>query len=361
MSGTASGTASEPEAETETEAESESESETVTGAGIATVRATVAAAESVPAAPLAPLPRGERTQFVLMGMDTTPHWERRGFEDLYRYINLRPRAAGQAAASFTLFIGSGGLQLDETRTRLSEAERVFQGIPPRHNPVFDYAESLEQIRGKAENIRRLDALGVEIGSHTVRHENGEGWSRAQWAHELTDHARILQLAGLPQPMGFRAPFLGRNANLYAELAAHGYRYDASETQNARRWPVRRADTQLWQFGIPSVTIPGREGPVLFFDLNMENRLRRAAAEAGVRGEGEVLAWIERAYFDIALAEFSRRYRGARAPFLISGHGGFRDAITRLMRRVCTMEHVRCATFREATEDMQAHPEMEGAE
>ncbi|GAB4110122.1 MAG: hypothetical protein OHK0013_45970 [Sandaracinaceae bacterium] len=307
-----------------------------------------------------PLPRDERTQFVLMGMDTTPHWERRGFEDLYRYINLR-RRPGQEPYSYTLFIGSGGLQLDEARRDLTDAERVFQGIPPRHSPVFDYAESLAQIRGKAENIRRLHALGVEIGSHTVRHLDGSAWSRAEWDRELDDHARILALAGLPQPAGFRAPFLGRNEAMYASLAAHGYVYDASETQNARRWPSRRPGTRLWQFGIPSVSIPGRDRPVLFFDLNMEQRLRRAARAEGVEGEAETVAWIEDAYFEIAMAEFQRRYRGSRAPFLVSGHGGFRDAISRFMRRVCRMEQVRCATFSEAVAYLEAHPEMEGAE
>jgi hypothetical protein len=295
-----------------------------------------------------------------MGMDTTPHWERRGFEDLHRYINLRTRP-GQEPNSFTLFIGSGGLQFDENRRNLGELERVFQGIPPRHSPVFDYAEDMTQIRGKAENIRRLHALGVEIGSHTVRHLDGSAWSRDEWEHELADHARILDLADLPQPAGFRAPFLGRNEHMYAVLAAHGYAYDASETQNSRTWPRRRPGTRLWQFGIPSVPLPGRDRPVLFFDLNMEERLRRAALEAGVEGDAEVAARMEQAFFEIGMAEFQRRYRGSRAPFLISGHGGFREAITRLMRRVCRLEHVRCATFSEAVAYMEAHPEMEGAD
>jgi hypothetical protein len=58
--------------------------------------------------------------------------------------------------------------------------------------------------------------------------------------------------------------------------------------------------------------------------------------------------------------FYQRYQGSRAPLLVSGHGGFRAPITRFMRRVCRMDHVRCATFREATDYMDAHPEMEGA-
>lgn len=310
------------------------------------------------------LPRSERTQFVLMGMDTTPHWERRGFEDLYRYINL-PTPEGQRPSSYTLFIGSGGMQFDERRRDLSEAERPFLGVLPRHNPVFEYANSLAQIRGKVENIRRLDALGVEIGSHTVRHERGSAWSRAEWEHEIADHERILDLVQLPRPVGFRAPFLATNEDMYAVLAAHGYRYDCSRTANSRVWPMRHAGAvaaghSLWLFGVPSVTIPGRERPALLYDLNLEERLRRAAIETGIEGEEAIVRWMDDAFYRAIDVEFRRRYRGGRAPLLISGHGGFRDPTARFMRRVCGMEHVRCATFREAVAYMDAHPGLEGA-
>ncbi|MBX7195228.1 MAG: polysaccharide deacetylase family protein [Sandaracinaceae bacterium] len=308
---------------------------------------------------VAPLPPAERTQFILMGMDTTPHWQRRGFEDLYHYLNTRT-AEGERPASYTLFIGSGGMQFDETRRDLSEAERVFQGVPPRHNPVFDYAESMEQIQGKIENIRRLHELGVEIGSHTVRHERGGEWTAEEWEHEIADHERILDLVHLPRPDGFRAPFLATNEHLYTSLVAHHYRYDCSRTANSRLWPMRYPGTQLWQFGIPSVMIPGRDRPALLYDLNMEERLRRAAVAEGVTGEAEIIEWMDRAFYRAIESEFRRRYRRGRAPFLISGHGGFRDAITRFMRHVCHMDHVRCATFREAVDYMEAHPEMEGA-
>jgi peptidoglycan/xylan/chitin deacetylase (PgdA/CDA1 family) len=312
-----------------------------------------------PAQARTPIPRGERTQYILMGMDTTPHWQRRGFEDLFHYLNTRT-AEGEAPVSYTLFIGSGGMQFDERRRGLSEAERVFQGVPPRHNPVFDYAESMEQIRGKIENIRRLHELGVEIGSHTVRHERGGEWTAAEWEHEIADHERILDLARLPHPVGFRAPFLATNEHMFTALVNHHYRYDSSRTANSRVWPIRYPGTDLWQFGVPSVMIPGRDRPALLYDLNMESRLRRAAVASGASTEAEIVAWMDDAFYRAIDSEFRRRYRRARAPFLISGHGGFRDPITRFMRHVCHMEHVRCATFREVVEFMDAHPEMEGA-
>ncbi len=321
------------------------------------------AVSSDPSAPSAPPAPNERVQFVLFGMDTTPHWQRRGFEDLYRAVSAL-HAEGAGPSSYTLFIGTGGFQFDETRRDLSDAERIFQGVLPRHNPVFRYAESLEQIRGKAENVRRLHALGVEIGSHTVRHARGGGWTREAWEHELADHERILDLVSLPRPLGFRAPFLETNEAMYAVLAAHGYRYDASRAQNGSRWPTRHPASRdrehpLWLFGVPSLRIPGRSRPVLLYDLNLDTLLRQAARRAGVEGEEAIVRFENDLFYEAVSAEFERRYAGARAPLLISGHGGFREPTIRFMRRACRLPSVRCTTFREAVEYMDAHPELEG--
>jgi hypothetical protein len=309
--------------------------------------------------PRAPIPRAERPQFVLLGMDTTPHGHRHAFEDLFELLNAR-RAPATPPITFTLFIGTASFQLDPDRRRITAEERAFVAVPPRPSPVFDYAASLDEIEETAENVRRLAVLGVEIGSHTVRHARGGGWTRERWEMEMTDHARILALVGLPAPVGFRAPFLDTNDAMYESLDAHGFGYDCSETHSARFWPIRHPGTDVWQFGVPSVEIPGRDRPVLFYDLNLDARLRRAAADAGVHGDDAVQAWMDETFFQIALDELETRYRGSRAPFLVSGHGGFRVPITRLMRRVCGMPDVRCTTFREAAEYMRAHPEMEGA-
>ena len=330
-------------------------------------RAHAASSHDRPRLPLGPLgtirprtiSRSERIQFVLMGMDTTPHWEQRGFENLFERINVR-RPEGAPSNSYTLFIGTGGFQFDETSRRLTAEEERYRGVLPRHNPVFDYAESLEEIHGKAENVRRLDRLGVEIGSHTVRHEHGEEWDRERWDFEFADHQRILTLNGLPQPVGFRAPFLGRNEAMYQTLSARHFAYDASEPSNSHRWPHRYPGTNVWMFGIPSVPFEGRDRPVLFFDLNMEARLRAAAVASGVEGEEAIVAWMNERYYRMGYNAFRQRYRTSRAPFLISGHGGFREPITLLMRHICRMPNVRCSTFREAAEYMSAHPDMEDA-
>ena len=316
--------------------------------------------DTTAATPRTPPPRGERTQFVLFSIDTTPSYQRpRGrevYESLYRALN-RGRDPTAPPNSYTLFIASGGLQFAPDRENLTEEEQPYRGVEPRLAPVYRYAERLDRIRDKAANIRELAELGVEIASHGVRHTHGGGWSRDEWRFELGDHRRILALAGIPQPAGFRAPFLEGNSELYPVLQELGMTYDSSQV-GGRCWPTRHPGTRIWVFGVPSVALPdGRQA--LWFDDNLETLLRPAAAADGVSGEADIRAWMEDAFFAAGVAEFTRRYEGSRAPFLVSGHGGFRKATIRLLNRVCDLPDVRCAAFREAAAYLDAHPELEG--
>jgi hypothetical protein len=145
--------------------------------------------------------------------------------------------------------------------------------------------------------------------------------------------------------------------MYRALEAAGARYDSSQVAE-RTWPRRHPGTRIWVFPLPTVAIPGH-GRVLFFDDNVRAVLHSAASEAGVTGEQPVREWVEAAFLDAGLREFRSRYDGERAPFLISGHGDFLDPMLRLMRGICPLPGVRCATFREAAAYMDEHPELEG--
>lgn len=271
------------------------------------------------------------------------------------------REEGEAPRSFTLFIGTGGMTFDPARRHLAPEDEPFRGVLPPNAYVFHYAQTRHEIDVTVENIRRLVERGVEIGSHTVRHAHGRAFSRERWDFELEDHARILRLLGLAQPVGFRAPFLETNEDLYDSLAAHGYRYDCSSSANGRRWPMRHGGDGVWVFPVPTVHIPGRERPVLLYDLNLDARLHAEAVAEGIQGESAIHAWMDETFERITLDEFMSHYRGSRVPFLVSGHGGFQAPIGRFMRHVCGMPDVRCTTFAEATDFMDAHPEMAGAD
>lgn len=304
----------------------------------------------------------ERTQFVLLSFDTTPDGrrplERTPFHALFRAINTRS-APSAPPNTFTMFILSGGMQLDPGRRRIAAIERPFLGVPPRPRPVVRYGRSLEYVRRKAANIRELSRAGVEMGSHAVRHDRGRRWSLAQWRHEIRDHNRILDLFDIPHPAGFRAPFLEWNEPLYTALSEANMRYDSSRIGGAA-WPRRHERTGIWLFPVPRANIRGREGEVLFFDDAMIEILEAMGRERGLAGAA-LRRWRDDMYVETGVNAFYRRYRGNRAPFVISGHATHMwMAFIRLMRRICYLPDVRCGTFSEAVRYLEAHPELEGA-
>ena len=355
----ASGRASQSEAESAGESESESAGESA-GEGEGESEGESAGEGESEGESESESEFAHRPQFVLVGFDTTPLSPARGTEEMLANVNAG-RVAGEPQRAFTLFIGTGGMTFDPERRRLPPEDEPFRGVLPRNAYVFHYARTRHDIDVTVENIRRLAERGVEIGAHTVRHLHGRDFTRERWDFELEDHARILGVLGLAAPTGFRAPFRETSDALYDSLAAHGYTYDCSATQNARRWPTRHGEHGVWVFGVPTVHIPGREGPVLLYDLNLDARLRAAALAAGVHGEQPVQAWMDETFERVVTAELMSRYRGSRAPFLVSGHGGFQRPIARFMRHVCGLPEVRCTTFREATAYMDAHPELAGAD
>jgi len=88
-----------------------------------------------------------------------------------------------------------------------------------------------------ERIRLTQAAidkGFELGNHTMRHKNGGNWSLQQWTEELGEFdaltARLfVDRSGRPyKPVGFRAPYLAVNDNMYRALKALGYIYDVSQ-------------------------------------------------------------------------------------------------------------------------------------
>ncbi|MCB9660869.1 MAG: polysaccharide deacetylase family protein [Polyangiales bacterium] len=299
-----------------------------------------------------------RTQFVLLGFDATPPeqrpLDRTGFHYIYEALN-RARPAGGRPNAFTLFISTGNFQFAPGQRNLRPDERPFEGLLPRNQPVIRYARNLAYIRARAANVRETARLGVEIGSHAVRHAHGLRWSEADWETELADHERISDLLGFPRPVGFRAPFLEYNDGMYAALARRGTRYDASRP-GGRAWPTRHP-SGIWLFNIPTVPVPGG-GRALFFDDNLRTVFGSLARARGLQGRAAE-DYMHGVYADAAMAEFNVRYHGERAPFLVSGHGNFRTGILRFMRRVCELPDVRCATFSEAVEYLDAHPELAG--
>ena len=283
--------------------------------------------------------------FVLVSFDATPRGDVPAEEYHFMQFLKRLRAAAPEGhvgpePSFTLFFNTGLLQLP--RTWSPGPESPWQGDErwrawlkhPEQPPsrVIGHAPNPDAILTSVETLFRIQDEGVELASHGVQHQNGKGWSRAQWEAEFREHARILALHDLPTPAGFRAPFLKTSLPGQAQLkdamfqvmVDYGMRYDSSKVGPiAPRWPSRIEGTNIWEVEIPMYE--GAKRPTLLF------------------GPSAMGKW---GLFYLLRDEFERRYHGSRAPLIYGGHGEFVDTVERFLISVCYQPDVRCVTYSE---------------
>jgi peptidoglycan/xylan/chitin deacetylase (PgdA/CDA1 family) len=268
-------------------------------------------------------------------MDATPQLGKGKAPSFFESFLDAVKTSGDAR--FTLFINTGFLQLpskwvppkgSKWDNKPETYQKYLAPADMGRNKAIPYAADPDEIEGRVKTILALHAKGVEMGSHTVRHDHGGQWTVEQWRAEFKDHQRILDMFGLPTPVGFRAPFLETNDAMYQVMGEYRMKYDTSRPGSGVKQPEKRPGTDMWQVGVPSVKVKGRIA--LLFDLNLRDNLKMSNDE----------------FYDMAKKEFDARYHGTRAPLLLSGHGNYSQPIKRFMKEVCGKPEVRCGTFAE---------------
>lgn len=226
------------------------------------------------------------------------------------------------------------------------------------------------IRTEVEDLRRAFTAGNEIGTHFNGHFCGptgvDRWTAGQWASELAQfrgflddwqqNTGITDVAPLPftsaEVVGGRTPCLdGRTTPLFTAERQAGFRYDASRT-GLLQWPTKVQG--LWEFPLPSITLAGTHRTVLAMDYNFYYSQSGAApAPANSRDalRRQVLASYRNA-FDAVSA-------GNRAPLILGNHfnqwngGIYTDALTDFVTQTCHRPEVRCVSFRDLTDWLDA--------
>lgn len=297
-------------------------------------------------------------QFVVVSFDGS------GGVRLWPYWRGVARRAG---AHFTFFV-SGVYLLDEARRTIYR--------PPRHSPGssdigFAQADgdlsARAIVRGTLREIAGAYGEGHEIGTHFNGHfcapydGNVDEWSRADWRQELRQFNRLFFGAaannhlpssarvpfGADKIIGGRTPCLqGDFQALYPALAAHGFRYDASQVARLGDWP--RREQGLWSTPLLEIPFVGHTFDVVSMDYNfLANQ------------EGMSPASIERETYLSLRRAFFASYYGNRAPLSIGNHfetwrsWAYDHALTRLLEEVCRLPEVRCASFRELVDWLDA--------
>ncbi|WP_327087014.1 hypothetical protein OIE66_32485 [Nonomuraea sp. NBC_01738] len=302
---------------------------------------------------------GERPpQFVVLSFDGA------GVDDQDWFPAFRA-AARRNRATLTFFLS--GVYM------LPSGKRDLYRPPGRKRGTSDIGfQRLSRIPEQVSELSAAWREGHEIGTHFNGHFCGatgvKSWSAADWRSEIEQFYSFVEgwkrnsghtdVPDLPFDIrevvkGGRTPCLeGDRDAMFNAFRKYGWRYDASGTGQVR-WPRKKGG--LWQFPLPSITMPGSGQSVLSMDYNFYTV--HSGAASGSRHKWR--RWQEQTG-DAYLNAVRRSLHGDRAPVFIGNHfeswngGIYMKALLRFMREVCTREQVRCVSFAQLADwlDMQ---------
>ncbi|MGP3999629.1 hypothetical protein [Streptomyces sp. 8N706] len=302
---------------------------------------------------------GERPpQFVVFS------WDGAG-EDSQKLFSHFRAVGKKYNAKMTYFLSGVYMLPDEKR-------KIYD--PPRHSrgaSAIGFNDT-EGIKATLAQMREAWQEGNEIGTHFNGHfcgtDGGVGtWSSEEWKNEIEQAESFVKKwrtnTGLknekPLPfdyskelVGGRAPCLEGQKNLIPAAKRMGFRYDASSSGGRQVWP-NKIDG-IWDFPLQEVPMPGRAFETLAMDYNF------LANQSGtVQGDpSRHEAWGKQMR-DGLLAAFQRAYNGNRAPLFIGNHfeswngGTYMRAVEDTIKTVCPQEGVRCVTFKQLTDWLDA--------
>jgi len=260
----------------------------------------------------------------------------------------------------------------------AKAMEVYQ--PPRHargDSMIGYADSEEDVRQRVEQMNFAYREGNEIGSHAVGHFNGGGWSHDEWAQELGSFDSMLSdvqknnpdvaippmAFNLSERVGFRAPELGVNGNLYNVLSEKKYLYDASGIRMPTKYPTKDKNG-VWHIGLGIVKMKETQPSgavdyknVLSMDYNfwMTQSHVKNVATKGTPLWNSYFDEMKGAYMDY----FNNNYKGNHAPVVIGHHfslwndGVYWEAMKSFAEEVCGKPKVKCTTFKDYVDHLNS--------
>ncbi|MFF7642892.1 hypothetical protein [Streptomyces canus] len=311
-----------------------------------------------------------------------------------------PLKPGEKPPQFVVFSWDGGLQGDDhlfSHYRelskkynahmtffltgiylLPKDKRTFYS-PPMHKPgvaAISYPTD-EHIRTTLEQLGKAWKDGNEIGSHFNGHfcdaKGGGDWSTEEWKSEIGQFYSLVEnwktntgysdLPPLPfdakrEITGGRAPCLQGQKNLLPAAKSFGWRYDASSAGDFQIWPTQK--NGVWDFPLQMLPYEGGKYQGLSMDFNYLYNQSKGETD----GDPSKYAQWRTETFQSYLAGFNRVYYGSRAPLFIGNHfenwndGIYMKAVDDVVKNVCVRKEVRCVSFRELADWMDAQkPEV----
>ncbi|MGW1895680.1 hypothetical protein ACWCP6_36355 [Streptomyces sp. NPDC002004] len=251
--------------------------------------------------------------------------------------------------------------------------------PPQHGPgaaAISYPTD-EHIRTTLGQLGQAWKEGNEIGSHFNGHfcgaKGGGHWSTAEWTSEINQFYGFVQkwktntgykdLPPLPfdakrEVIGGRAPCLEGQKTLLPAIKKLGWRYDASSAGDFQIWPTKKDG--VWDFPLEMLPYEGGKYQGLSMDFNFLYNQSKGETDGDPSQYAQWREETRKSY----LAGFNRVYYGSRAPLFIGNHfedwngGIYMKAVDDVIKDVCVRKEVRCVSFREVADWMDAQkPEV----
>ncbi|RKT02829.1 hypothetical protein BX286_0740 [Streptomyces sp. 3211.6] len=297
-------------------------------------------------------------QFVVFSWDGALE----GDDHLFSHFR---QVAKESNAHMTFFL-TGIYLLPDSKKMLYRPPQHPQGSSAISYPTVPHVKStLAQLRGAW-------ADGDEIGSHFNGHfcgpKGGGDWSPEEWKSEIDQtyafvknwktNTGFTNEAPLPfdpdrEVVGGRAPCLEGQKNLLTAIKPYGWRYDASSSGDFQLWPSKQSG--IWNFPLQLVPLQGKELQVLSMDFNF---LYNQSGDSTKGDPAKYRGW-EAQTRSSYLNGFNRVYNGSRAPMFIGNHfedwngGIYMQAVEDVMRDVCPRQDVRCVSFKELSDWLDA--------
>ncbi|WP_443066300.1 hypothetical protein [Streptomyces sp. NBC_01262] len=214
-----------------------------------------------------------------------------------------------------------------------------------------------------------DEIGTHFNGHFCGAKGGGDWSVAQWKSEIEQAYSFVENWKTntgwndidPLPFNFaktlaggRAPCLEGQKNLLKAAKSFGWRYDASSPGEFQIWPSKTAEG-IWNFPLELIPFSGKDFQVVSMDFN----LLANQGDGSTDGNPLMYPIWEKQARDTYLNGFERVYNGSRAPLFIGNHfedwngGIYMQAIEDVMKSVCKRDGVRCVSFEEMADWMDA--------
>ncbi|WP_243639415.1 hypothetical protein [Streptacidiphilus pinicola] len=307
-----------------------------------------------------PLQPGQRPpQFVVISWDGALENDSKLFSH-YRELGE------QYNAQMTFFL---------TGIYLVPSSKRFLYRPPHGHGVGTAAIDFPteaHVRSTLEQLSLAWQDGDEIGTHFNGHFCGPGgggdWSTQEWLDETKQAYSFVEnwktdtgftdIPALPfdyskELVGGRAPCLEGQKTLIPAEKQLGWRYDASSPGDFQAWP-HKIDG-IWNFPLELIPYPNKNFQVLSMDFNfLANQ-----SNSNPQGDPSKFAGWQQTTVQGYLNGFNRAYYGSRAPLFIGNHfedwngGIYMKSIDQVIKTVCTKPEVRCVSFKEMADWLDA--------